>query len=258
MHCLIYHENVGNSGRTILHWCLESIKTHSPTALIKLLTNHDCTVGSAHEFVMVYQHHSGNPDHFECACIARWFAYYDYCQAHGIKDFFTCDSDVLVFCDLDHAANAYRQFDLTVSKGSEEYRGQCWSVGEMFIFNLDALKEFLKFVLWIYWHPDSHYSKHLFASGSVNDMVLWTEFLRQDGRFRFADTSSGKPGMAFDHHLCVIDDWDNDGTSKKLRWENHQPHCFNTTLNRDVRLLSLHCWGPWKTRMQELWERSRQ
>lgn len=235
-----------------LQWCLESIKTHSPTCKVHLIGRNlsvphidDAEFYKAAERVQrLFVPQTNNHINLAWNCLARWLVIEEYCAAKAIKSFFTCDTDVLIFSDLEEEAKRYAGFDYTFPMRSG------------YFFGNKALR-LLNQTIEDYYNgldtEDTRYVKEFLASqGHISDMEF--EFVLHR---HIAWTDSTYHGdVRFDGNLGMGGGYEMDENGYKVfRFEGGRPF-VNLPNGGSVRMCVLHCWGRYKNRMEEVWKSS--
>ena len=59
------------------------------------------------DFANIYKHISPNNYPFEKICIERWIIIYNFMVKYNIEKAFICDSDVLVYCNIDNIVEIF-------------------------------------------------------------------------------------------------------------------------------------------------------
>lgn len=241
------------------NWCVKSIKTHSPDCRIVRFGNKkpiECPYEfepldrwnrSSGTFSSVFETHQKYDRWCILRAINRWLVFYDYCLEKGIREFFTLDSDVLIFCDLDRMNQLWSEAPISV-----QYVPSCTlsTLGCSYIRDIRVIAEFRTWLMKLY--QDKKALERF--GGDDCDMGLWTDFLRTNLQWKWNDLYQPREGTVFDCNLTLTDGWKAENGSKAFVWKNHKPYAVYK--GQEVQLNSMHCWGPWKTRMEELWRRS--
>lgn len=228
MEILIYNSPHANH----LEWCLESIKTHSPNSKVHVLGFENSRL--VRDFEREYNHKSTNPFDDVIRSFNRWIIMLEYCHRNNITEFFTCDSDVLIFCDIDKEAPPLQMAGHT----------GCCFVRNLAVLNLfvQAIFEFYEKNKWRF------YANHC----NVSDMTVWDEFFhnRDTGTmFHFKDSGMWCANINLSQGLEM--------KAGKKRVLFYQGFPSGESENRPIRLKNLHCHGSCKPRMKEIWELSR-
>lgn len=241
-----------------LKWCLESIRVHSPGSRVMLLGNelgelphYDSKdyLKRFEEFEPHYEHHSPNPRYFEIRCIRRWFAICEFVRTTDMTEFICIDSDVMTFCDYGSLIQEAKQSPL-------------WSphASVVWVFDRHGLEEFCDYIMDVYVHKDgpewqrmlSDFNEHRCAV--IGDMNLIEGFMRDRPHLNFCDAKTRD--NVIDGNICVTRGFMADGDRKRIFFWDGFPYAM-TDRRTVVRMNSLHCWGPYKPRMEEIWNLSR-
>lgn len=233
-----------------LQQCLESIRFYSPKSVVHVLGDNIPFLAPtpikpystfADKFASVYVHHSINPHEFELRCFQRWCVIIQYARAIGLSRFFCCDSDVLVFDDLELASKQWEGCQLTMPMGSS------------FIYDVRALELFVRFFMWYYQKPNSRLRLQLeqeYIEGkrsSISDMTLADSFLKV---IKTKDAADWTQNIIVDPNIALINNYHSRDGQKRIYWILGRPYCV-TEDNRIVRMVSVHCWGKAKTHMRQ-------
>lgn len=255
MDVIIFSEGVPEC----LKWCLESIKVHSPRSRVILigsdlgdLLHYNCAdfLKRYEEFVPLYEHHSPNPEWFELRCIKRWFVTAEFLRTTDMKDFIALDSDVLTFCDY---------HDLIAEARTSPFWAPHASVA--WIFDRHGIEEFCDYIMETYRNKDGAEWQRMLADyrghqkAVVGDMNLIEGFMR-NRTFANLSVPHGRDNV-LDLNVCLTDGFMADGDRKRLFWLDGRPYAM-TDRRAIVRMNTLHCWGPYKPRIGEIWKRSRE
>lgn len=213
------------------------------------------------QFSNVYEHLSSNSYRFELICFQRWFILYDFINKNGINEFFTLDSDVLLFDEIEKYKTriADKKINLFINK-----KGYSACAHSSFFLSKEILLSFLEFVLNIYRNKIStefkelvnhyHQLKETGKNGGVCDMNLLYQFsiLHSDQIYDscmpltdncYIDdnvSSRNSPYFTFEH----------DGSLKKIIWKNKIP-IIKVIEPKELLLktISLHFQGASKSHM---------
>lgn len=234
-----------------IEWCVKSIRHHSPNSPLHVLgrnLNVDHISDApyydlADKFSRIYRKESENSYSLEYNAFARWLVMEEYCRLKGITQFAHFDCDILVFCDLNEEAAKLTGVDFTYPP--------CSGI----IFNLDVIR-CMNLALFDYFNGiDNEETRAMkdwkLRAKHLSDMALWDLIVR---KFKFKNMVEGQ--VQFESNLHYPEGYQRDENGyRKLTFEKGVPY-VHTESGMPVRLLSVHCWGIYKTRMAELWERS--
>lgn len=231
-----------------LRYCLESIACHSPQSKVHIIGENIpdfrftlAEYGEAGiELEKTYAHFSVNSREFEIRCLKRWFAIYYYAMAKDIREFFTCDSDVLVMDSLEENARFFRDYDFTMPMGSGYW------------FNTDKLKEYYDYILYYYGNTEGEFRKkveHEYRNEfrkAISDMTLADYFSNSQ---KVCHAAHGDGPVLIDDNLALIDGWESVNGFKKIYFENGKAYAKRLGAPFPVQMLALHCWGRAKQKM---------
>jgi hypothetical protein len=199
---------------------------------------------TAARFEKVYVHGGNLPEEWQRFTITRWLILADYVEKSKIKEpIFTCDHDVISFADWTKEGYRYKDADYTYSLVDNFHYSAC----EGFVNNANVLRAFSEFII-KYFQDGRHPAGH-----EMNDMHAWRKFSVANPKFKWANTIDVVDGAIMDRNVAdIYRNYENDGKTKLITFEDGRAYCLDTKTGNRVRFLSLHCWGPWKNRMQYL------
>lgn len=242
----IFLVSVGDDWNDSLQICVASLRRKNRKNLITVFGDSRTAKGDyKRESIWTYTdkifesfldyHYTGqNSCAREWFCIMRWFVIWEYCRRHGINEFLFCDSDVLVFSAADEILP--KEFDYG------------WTSGISVFNRIKPLQEFCE------WLP-SALTEQFKEPGDWNDMTLWQQFAVHHCTSRNVKFFNQPDwDYAVDPNLSLTDGWDGNGDGKLIQFDRQGP--WGTFENRKVRLHNLHCWGPFKQQMKDLWMKS--
>lgn len=232
-------------------------------------------------FAAFYSHLSLNIPAHELFCIQRWFALKEFVKGQNIDQFFYCDSDVMVYCDI---AEVLEEYNCEVALPHLEGYS-----GHNSFWTAKALSFFCDFSLLFYQDPENMQlweDRYRATKESICDMTLLTEFIRVVGTPEMAEGKVSIPIAASTQKIAslmgypqikvaklvqedAVFDLCNIGhdeigcyelvknskgvkTIKKIKWLNNQPYCYHLKLHLLLRFNTLHCQGKHKKLMQYL------
>ena len=225
------------------------------------------------DFTKYYKHISPNNEPFEKICIERWICILNIMKSQNIEKSFICDSDVLVYCDVDNLIQNDYKDDLYISTTTTKKKV---TAGQS-IWTLNKLQEFVDFIINFYKNSDWEYISSYWDSytekltGGISDMYVLYCFLTKttfaDNHFAFKtellskkyDLSQVVENRFFDNSIDLdsdvfgINKWDQEfhefnipnieNKIKKIQWKNNTPYCLNKNSNTPVQVNSLHFHG---------------
>lgn len=198
----------------------------------------------------VYRHQSLNPGWFEFPSLSRWCVFSEYARKNGFKEVFTSDWDVLYYTDIAELAERYRGNSFTVTNGT------CG--GSSYWFDIDELHRLPDMIMEFYTNPNSTLRAHI--AGNISDMSFLQVLVF--GRKVF-DGKTIINDECMDDNILGTADWESEQPvdapqgMKKLKVVGDRVYCFNTKLNKDIRLLSNHFAGFTRQYTPKLLERLR-
>lgn len=209
---------------------------------------------TTHPFARSYVHMSTNHFQFELACIVRWFYLRDWLDAHQIPDVLYCDTDVLLFANVEseiHSDPYYHACDFTLSVGSSGHTS-FWKIG--------ALRQFCAFLEVTYDLKVSIYRElqRIYAdmraqglAGGVSDMLLLKLFAAQSG-LAVGEMSAVRNGAIWDHNFNASDEFEMERYHKRIFFLDNEPWAYPWQANASrVRFRSLHMQGNAKKLIPE-------
>jgi len=197
----------------------------------------------ARDFQRAYYAITDQPVEFEMFCFKRWFILLEYTTRHNIAQFYTSDSDVLLFCDLDERLPDFVECDFALSAGHSPH---C-----MFFNHPLALKSFCEQIIRIFavdrdktlasikteWELEKlgvvGVTMALNDMRSAKGIAERTEWLVKDIRQIIH-------GRRFDHAVTCPEGFEFSNNRKVLQWKRGIPYCFHQRLGIEVRFDSLH------------------
>lgn len=231
-------------------------------------------------FEKIYKHVSPNNINFEKICIERWIIINNFMKTENIEKAFICDSDVLLYCNINNIINEYYTNDFYISTTTTFYNvtaGQSiWSLNKLSSF-VEFIFDFYNNNIWEYiinyWY---NYDNKLY--GGISDMYLLYCFITKtnfkDNHFvldnkRLSieyDLTQPKLSSFFDNSIdldCdtfLINRWKRkeylfniqnmENKIKKFDFINNIPYCYNLNTNENNRVYSIH-FHRCKTLMKE-------
>lgn len=217
-------------------------------------------------FNNVYKHMNTNSAQFEFACFVRWFILNSFIKKKKIKNLFYCDSDVMLFSDMQKEKENFENCRMTLVHN--------YAACTTFINDVSILDEFCNFCMRTYTDKDfyfdtikSHYDnlKKKGMPGGVCDMTLWKVFRSSivENPGDIEDTSSIRGEIVndnlstFDHIIGSSDGYETklDRCTKNFKWIREQPYAKHKRLDMDVRFNSIHFQGQYKGLIQQYYEK---
>ncbi|NDG52469.1 MAG: hypothetical protein EBY39_05525, partial [Flavobacteriia bacterium] len=151
---------------------------------IENVNNHlvkDYTHGLYQDFTSNFTNLSSNYEIFELPAFQRWFILYNFLEKHKIDSCIHLDSDVMIFCDLEHESQNYKNYWFTLCKNQSGHTN--------FIRHISKTKDFIEFLTNIYTNKSGSIFTNLKntylemqkkkLNGGICDMTLWKIFSHQ-------------------------------------------------------------------------------
>lgn len=235
---------------------LESIKIYSPDTPVHVIGNQvtrqyipcesvEAYNDGAHKFAAVYEHHSPNGERFELQCFMRWFVALEYMGSKRIENAFLIDWDVLVLCNL----NDYIKENTVPIGAMCNMRWQCLWNWSRFLFDTFHYKSNLKAFVNKMKAGDLKWPL-------ISDMSLGEWWGREQ---KLIDPFIPDNDEAFDLNISSGDHgFITELGMKRLRYENGFVLAYNSDSHSWKRLLSLHCWNGFKSRMAEFLKKAKE
>jgi hypothetical protein len=95
----------------------------------------------ADEFTLLYKHLNFNPEAIEILCYRRWFIIHEFMEANDIEVCFHCDTDVLVFVDVNDEYYRFKDFEISLNGRTSGHTGY---------FTRKGLKNLCDFIFEVY------------------------------------------------------------------------------------------------------------
>lgn len=191
----------------------------------------------------------------------RYLMLLEFMEAHGYDRVFTCDSDIMVHCDVEREAERLGKYTAAFDIPKTQSYARIVAMGNGY-WTRQALKAFSEFVREAYaegkwldrmkrmwqWHLDTGHP------GGVSDMTLLKMF--SEVHPGIVNLSEVRDGAAFDHALSTGENWLLDEyrtvsyrgwTIKDIEWREGVPYIYNLLLKRWIRFCTLHYCGARKS-----------
>lgn len=196
---------------------------------------------------------SNNGSDYERWCMERWMIIRNFMRAHNFSSCFACDSDVLIFSELEKVKHHFKDFDFTVSHLT-------W--GCVFINNIKVLDVFHDLVVELYERNTSFYWRVLDFMGILKPgpkpmhpladpviiQIFWGEIAEKLG-FRWENTCTifedgafcpdlHNPFIPCEMETELLDPLDTHGPFRKIVWKDGFPF---SPLKGSGKLIRMHC-----------------
>ena len=225
------------------------------------------------KFDKLYKHISPNNIPFEKICIQRWFYIAEFMKKQQINKAFVCDSDVLLYCNINEVVNKYYKDDFYfVTMNDKIPVNACQS-----IWTLKKINEFINFIINFYENSDwtyvinywNNYNNKL--SGGISDMYLLycyiTKTTFKQNNFKldtklipskndltntinnsFFDNSINKNMNCFNNNKWDMKEYNYnianmENIIKNIEWINRLPYCYNYANKKKIKCNSIHFHG---------------
>lgn len=253
------------------------IHTDTPSYLMKAIhqaervgNNVEGMIGNAlaerkYEIDEVYMHMtSGNPA-YELFCIKRWFMLRDECKIRGIDKLFYCDSDVLLYKNInDYTERFGDKLHLMIPSTACDTRPV--ASGHCSFWTKELLEAFCWFACKCYTDEElrgkliSHADRRCLLGGGVCDMTLLYFFTQQLNPTDYKsllvpwvdDLSKSLDCSTFDDNINIGDNYEPNeyatlADKKQIIWKNGVPYAMNMQhYGALVKLNSIHYCGEAK------------
>lgn len=211
---------------------------------------------SAKDFGDIYSHMSTNPHDYELFCIQRWFVLNEYLRDTGITRFFVCDSDVMLYEDINIIADRdFRDRDIALYL----HHGDGDASAGLALMKSKTLNDMCSFFSDSYTDPGRRAAledkwrtvREAKILGGVSDMTLVNNFLQTLPDSSYAAINQVHNNSTFDWNInsplgYLPDEYQMASGKKHLVWKNRIPFCLNTHSGELVRFNALHFQGPAK------------
>ncbi len=225
---------------------------------------------NANKFIPKYKHFSSNSQQLELICILRWICIYDYMEKYNIKRAFICDSDVLIYDNINTINNIYlKEYDFMLCSSSSKNL-----TGGQSIWNFEKIEQFVNFIFKFYemnnLNKIEKWWKTYTEQGGICDMTLLYYFANNSLDFvglRLPDlpyfnkdlTQVFNNEITFDLHLATHGNHlypeeyeiNESNKNKNIKFINNKPYCYNKRLQKNIRFILLHFQGRNKSIMKE-------
>ena len=209
---------------------------------------------SAAEFSKTYKHYSSNPYHYELFCVQRWFVLKEYMERNNIEKCFVCDTDVMIYSNIDKALIPFKKAGIAMLYSSNE----SFLLGISFLC-LKNLKSFCIYALHCYNNDDNlkQFEKYYLditaknGVGGISDMTLTAFWLKETPCDNIMSLAEVKNDTIFDSYIGGRFQYDNDSYKfhrgrKAITWQNNMPYCYSYKYQKNIRFHILHFQGPAK------------
>lgn len=200
---------------------------------------------SASEFEKVFQYKSPNPYHYSLFCFQRWFILKEFMHAHQIEKCFYCDSDVMLYCDINKEYEHFARYDFSLLLLNEK---EC--SGHSSFLTLHGMEKVCAKIVDFY----QHFEELEKDMPLISDMFVFRYIVDHttDDDLLIGDLTEIINGGTFDERITATRPlFASSGGRKKIKWKKNTPYAFYRPLNKWVRMKSLHFQGPSKKSMSK-------
>lgn len=223
---------------------------------------------SSDAFSEVYRHLSTNRYLFELRCFQRWFVLRDVARSRGWTEVLVCDSDVLVFGNLEREIRSRvttEYVGMTITQSQTAFR---WSAsGHTSYWTIDALDDFCDFCLSLYtdtsmfnrllekWEHDQAAGR----GGGICDMTALYLFAEQVDKGRVLNLLQVHDGSVVDLRIStgenfLENEYITSNGMKSLTFRDSIPYGRKTDSGEVIRFVTLHFQGKTKHLMYQLYQ----
>lgn len=236
----IHHAKVYNPNNKIYLLGDESNRHLADEQVSHLLISDYFT--QAKTFEPLYRHQTTNPYHYNLFCFQRWFLLKEFMEAMHFKHVFVCESDELLYCDVEKESLPYFNFDFTLLDNR---------FANSILMSYQGIINFTDFLTYAYSDKEmqtfinNHYSKCFHNGkrinmGGIDDMFLFIMYTQRHPNV--ADTSYPTNGCCWDTAIYNTHNFLRENGIKKITWINDLPYA--TYKNGElIRLLGIHFLG---------------
>jgi hypothetical protein len=216
--------------------------------------------GLAKEFDRVYIHMSSNTYEFENKAWRRWFVLAEFMSKHHIKKAFSCDTDVLLYCNIsdidkkieDHKSAFSILLDQEEFTQSASLHSSLWTI--------ESLHEYCKYSLSLYSENLAkitnkwEYHQKNNIQGGICDMTA-AYFFYLNNKDSIVNLSEIHNNSTFDESITYAgnlykNEYPLEHGIKKIQWRNGVPYSYNYFVKKEVKFNSLHFQGNAKPLME--------
>jgi hypothetical protein len=217
--------------------------------------------GFAAKFDHTYVHMSDGPSKFEIKAWRRWFVLADFMNRNNIEKAFSCDTDVLLYCNVTEIEKTLGNYTaaFTIPEYQPEYRISASS--HVSFWTRKGINDFCYFSLELYKPENIKVLKEKWEyhiknkiPGGICDMTAAYLFYKEN-KDNIINLISVRNGETFDYNISSpqnfqLDEYLTKDEIKKIIWKNGIPYCYNKILNKNIRFYSFHFQGEKKNLME--------
>lgn len=242
-----------------LSTCIHHAKVYNPNSTIYLLgdksNRHLADKQIIHEFITdyfiqaeafapLYRHYTTNPYHYNLFCFQRWFMLREFMEAKKLEQIFVCESDELLFCDVEKECPLTNETDFTLlgkylaCSITMSYRGIVRFTD--FLTQAYSDSKTQDFLLNQY-YSDSFFHGKRISMGGIGDMTLFKLYC---DRFENSVLEVAYPinNHCWDAAVHRSDGFQMEKGIKKITWIDNLPYA--TYKNGElIRMSGIHFCG---------------
>jgi hypothetical protein len=201
----------------------------------------------AMELREVYCHLSANGEHFERACLERWFILRDFMKSRQLSNVWHFDSDVMIYTDLEEETARVAELDFTLTQGS----------GHSSYFTMTGLEKLCEFILKSYraepatgWLQACDQARiQANNRNRISDMFFIAE-LSKDPSLKSVNMHQPQPGHAvFDANANAHTMAEREGELREISFVDNRPYSTEDPALPQQRYATLHFQGAAKRHM---------
>ena len=222
--------NVPLDGRSFSGFdaCRKSFQHYAPErSLLFIEQVQDINSSLLQDFLAVYKPQHSQTNVAELFNFARWFYLLELMRQRGLPSVWHFDSDILLVGSLDDRLQGY-------SGG-----------GGQLHLSITSIEQICRYLILLY-TADARLRSEYITRWSGWDVHTDMSVL-QSGRFQVELPES------FDGNLCITEGWASRDGHKRLWLVDGRVCAVRNDPTRIVYMTTLHCWGPFKTRMEGIW-----
>jgi hypothetical protein len=239
--------------------CLRHAKVYNPNSTIYLLgdesNRHLADEQIIHEFITdyftqaeafapLYQHYTTNPYHYNLFCFQRWYMLREFMEAKKLERIFVCESDELLYCDVEKESPLPTGADFTILDKS---------LANSITMSYQGVVSFTDFLTDTYSNQDMHqslvaqfYSTYFSRNkrvrmGGISDMTLFKLYCGKSEN-SIVDYAQPVNNCCWDVAIQIPQGFLMEKGIKKITWIDDLPYA--TYKNGElIRMLGLHFLG---------------
>lgn len=200
----------------------------------------------AEAFEPLYRHQTTNPYHYNLFCFQRWFLLKEFMEAMHFEHVFVCESDELLFCDVEKENIIYLNVDFTILNDH---------LANSILMSYPGIVKFTEFLTSAYSDTelkstiDKLYQTRFYKGkrvymGGIDDMTLFSLYIQQHNG-QIPDLGSPINGSCWDTGIHHDTGFLMENGIKKITWIDDLPYATYKN-GEKVRMLGIHFLGGHK------------